>query len=156
MKFDQAVAIILKFEGGLVNNDHDSGGVTKYGISKRAYPKLDIINLTKTQAIDIYKSDYWDKLSLNSVPEKLRLAIFDAAVNQGPAKAVMMIQKLLGVPVDGIMGTKTLQAFGVDGSKLLDSYIMARHDAYTRSQGWLYFGKGWSRRILEIALTSLS
>ena len=58
-KFDACLAFTLSWEGGYVNNPADPGGETKYGISKRAYPKLDIANLTLEQARDIYYRDYY-------------------------------------------------------------------------------------------------
>jgi hypothetical protein len=58
--FNQAIENVLKNEGGYVNDPYDPGGETIFGISKRIYPHLDIKNITRNQAIDIYK-----KLSLN-------------------------------------------------------------------------------------------
>ena len=53
---------ILFAEGGskYTNDPNDSGGETKYGISKKAFPNLDIKNLTEEQAISIYKKMYFD------------------------------------------------------------------------------------------------
>ena len=59
IKFDLAILHILNFEGGLSNHTNDRGGTTKFGISKKSYPNLDISNLTLEQAKDIYKRDYW-------------------------------------------------------------------------------------------------
>ena len=56
MEFSDAVKIVLKHEGGYVDDPVDPGGETKYGISKKAYPFLDIKNLTIKQASDIYLS----------------------------------------------------------------------------------------------------
>lgn len=85
--FDLAFDWILKAEGGYVNNSNDPGGETNYGISKRAYPKLDIANLTKEKAKEIYRTDYWKKAGcdLRTWPENI--CIFDTAVNQGVTKA---------------------------------------------------------------------
>ena len=59
MTFDILVKKVLKHEGGYVNDPSDPGGETKYGISKRAFPDLDIKNLTEEQAILIYYDEYW-------------------------------------------------------------------------------------------------
>jgi lysozyme family protein len=53
---------ILAVEGGYVNNPADPGGETKYGISKRAYPNIDIAKLTLDQALNIYYNAYWQPL----------------------------------------------------------------------------------------------
>ena len=57
--FKVAVENVLLHEGGYVNNPIDSGGETNFGISKRSYPTLDIKNLTRDDAINIYYNDYW-------------------------------------------------------------------------------------------------
>ncbi len=59
MSFDQALKFVLEREGGYVNDSSDPGGETKFGISKKAYPNLDIRNLTPELAGAIYKADYW-------------------------------------------------------------------------------------------------
>jgi len=56
--FERCIAFVLRHEGGYVNDPRDPGGETKYGISKRAYPGLDIKNLTEEQAKEIYRQDY--------------------------------------------------------------------------------------------------
>lgn len=42
MTFDKAFEKLIGHEGGYVNHPDDPGGGTKYGISKRAYPNVDI------------------------------------------------------------------------------------------------------------------
>ena len=59
MSFYIEIENVIKHEGGYVNDPSDPGGETKYGISKKAYPKVDIKNLTLDDAIEIYKDDYW-------------------------------------------------------------------------------------------------
>ncbi len=83
--FDTAVTAVLSYEGGYVNDPNDPGGETNWRISKRAYPNLDIKNLTRDQAIQIYRRDYWDSLECDRFPPLIAIALFDAAVNQGPS-----------------------------------------------------------------------
>ena len=59
MMFEEAFQILMDHEGGYANAKYDRGGETKYGISKRQYPDLDIENLTLEQARSIYFKDYW-------------------------------------------------------------------------------------------------
>ena len=89
--FDKAVDWILKWEGGdkITNDPSDRGGLTKYGISKRAYPKYDIKNLTLIEAKTIYKRDYWDKIDGDKIDPKLAMALFNCAVNMGVGRARM-------------------------------------------------------------------
>ena len=78
-----AIRNVIGREGGMVNNPADRGGLTKYGISQAAYPKLDITGLTADQAAAIYKRDYWDAIKADELPPAIREMAFDAAVNQG-------------------------------------------------------------------------
>ena len=156
MRFEDAVEIILYYEGGYVNHPNDPGGETNFGISKRSFPNLDILNLTKNEAKKIYKSQYWEPLNLDVAPSKVRLVLFDCAVNQGVNKAIRILQNSLAVEVDGKLGAKTFSALcDADPDRLLHTIIMKRHLEYARLPTWKTFGAGWSKRLLEITLSSL-
>lgn len=81
--FEGAFSIVVGIEAGYVNDPDDPGGETKYGISKRSYPSLDIQNLTIDDARAIYRRDFWDHINLDSLPWELALIRFDCEVNQG-------------------------------------------------------------------------
>ena len=81
--FDAAMKFIFKWEGGYVWDKDDPGGETKYGISKKSYPNLDIKNLTKDQAKEIYRRDYWDKADLERYPQDKAIVLMNVAVNMG-------------------------------------------------------------------------
>lgn len=83
VKFEEAAKHVLQSEGGWVNDPDDAGGETKFGISKRAHPKVDIASLTEQDALNIYRQEYWNAVGAEGLPEHMRLAVFDAAVNQG-------------------------------------------------------------------------
>ena len=57
MDYKEIISKVLEHEGGYVNDPKDLGGETNFGITKRWYPDLDIKNLTKEDAIEIYKKD---------------------------------------------------------------------------------------------------
>ena len=97
MTFEKAVFFTIEREGGYVNDPHDPGGETKYGISKRSYPDLDIPNLKREDAEAIYRKEYWDKCKCSDLPHGIDLLTFDAAVNQGPEAAIKMLQRALKV-----------------------------------------------------------
>jgi hypothetical protein len=86
--FKRALEFTLKWEGGYVNDSNDPGGETKWGISKRAYPDLDIKTLTPERAAEIYANDYWDKAGCNNLSYPLCACVFDTAVNLGVTRAV--------------------------------------------------------------------
>ncbi len=156
MTFDLAVQIVLMKEGGLVDHPDDGGLVTKYGISKRAFPNEDIANLTLHRAKVLYKKHYWDLAECDDLPPWLRLIVFDCAVNQGVTRAVIFLQRILKVPQDGILGPQTLKAIKNSVPKdFLAEYTLKRFDSYKAHPQWHVFGKGWAQRLFEISLFSM-
>jgi lysozyme family protein len=115
-KFLKAFDYMLKHEGGYVNDRADPGGETRYGISKRSYPNLNIKDLTRDQARKIYHRDFWTKARCESIDDEgLSVKLFDLCVNMGIPQAVKLIQRALraaGISVveDGILGSATLAA----------------------------------------------
>lgn len=152
MNFEQAIEIILREEGGYVNDPVDRGGETNFGISKRAYPNVDIKNLTKERAAELYRLDYWERIKADQLPEWLRLPVFDFAVNGGVARAIKMLQKVAGVKQDGIIGPKTLQAVQTVSTRAFTEERLAYYQRIIRqrpAQG--KFLRGWTIRTNRIA-----
>lgn len=81
--FNSIVQRTLKVEGGYSATDGNSGAPVNFGINQRANPDIDVKNLTKDQAVQLYKSRYWDAIGGDSLPAGIRATAFDAAVNQG-------------------------------------------------------------------------
>lgn len=94
--FNDAIEVILAHEGGYVNDPNDKGGETKFGISKASYPHVDIQNLTKDDAIKIYRSDFWDNAPYRNITsEPIAVKMFDLAVNIGVNYAMVVLQRAL-------------------------------------------------------------
>lgn len=114
--FDRAFAEVIGLEGGYSFDPDDYGGETKYGISKRSYPELDIKNLTLEEAASIYLRDYWGRMRLPEVENyEIAAELFEQGVNLGTSTAITNLQKSLNlvngsVAVDGVIGPKTLAA----------------------------------------------
>jgi lysozyme family protein len=81
--FEKAFALLMQFEGGYVKNPNDPGQATKFGISQKAYPDMDIEHLTIQQAKAIYLRDYWEPVGADGLPFPLDCVVFDTAVNCG-------------------------------------------------------------------------
>jgi len=153
MKFTDAVEIILKHESGYVWNPRDPGGETNFGIAKNFYPDLDIKNLTRNQAIEIYRRDFWEKCKIELLPSPLRLIVFDCAVNQGPQVSIALLQAALGVKADGDLGPDTLNAIAkANLEKLVQKYSRARLNRYFDNRNFAVFGEGWVCRLNEISM----
>ena len=99
-------------EGGYSNRNpkDDPGGGTKWGISKRSYPDLDIKNLTVEQAGAIYLHDFIMYFVKANIHESVIFQLLDFAVNSGIAGAVKVIQREFGLKDDGVIGPKTAGA----------------------------------------------
>lgn len=146
--FEEAFDVVVGTEGGYVNDPQDPGGETNWGISKRAYPKLDIKNLSKNEAEAIYLRDYWLKCRCADLPGFWRLPVFDCAVNQGCGDAIEFLQRAVGVADDGIFGPKTLAAVDRAGIQAFDDFQVYRVLDYARLSTFGRYGKGWLRRVM--------
>jgi len=150
--FDQAVAVIFLHEGGYSKNDNDPGGETRWGISKRSYPEVDIYNLTKEQAKEIYERDYWKPLRLYMIDNaNACLELFDFSVNAGISRAVKLAQKLTGTREDGQLGDITAKAINEFHKDFVKSYKHARiiyYESLVINKPELkIFIKGWINRV---------
>lgn len=171
--FERALAIVVGLEGGYCDERADPGNWTgghvgagelrgtKFGISAAAYPTLDIANLALPQAADIYRHDYWDRVSADRLPPPLALLVFDAAVNNGVGRAVEWLQQSLGVATDGQLGPMTLaaldRAVATQGGAAPCAEFQARRMAFMASlPTWPTFGLGWSRRLCTLPYQSLT
>lgn len=123
MNFLKAVRYIIKREGGFTDDPDDSGnwtggevgkGIlkgTKYGISAASYPHLNIKELTEPQAERLYYDDFWNPCKCDSLPNAVRLGVFEVATMSGCKTAISTLQKAINkasVVVDGIIGPKTI------------------------------------------------
>ena len=148
MTFDEAFDLLIGHEGRYVNHPSDPGGETKFGISKRAYPALDIKALTLDEAKAIYRRDYWIPAGCDRVPEALRFDVLDMAVNSGVKVAIQTLQRVLSVRDDGLIGPATLLVLSQSDTKAVQArFNGARLEMMTDLAGWQTFGKGWARRI---------
>lgn len=149
--FERAVALVLEAEGVLSDDPRDRGGLTKYGISQRAYPAIDIRSLTRAQAIGIYRADYWNATRCDQLPWPLALALFDCAVNQGQRTAIRLLQRSLGVRDDGLFGAGTMTALRqAPAPGLLADFLSRRATRYAESPDFPTYGRGWMRRLFVV------
>ena len=154
--FDEIIEKVLEHEGGYVNDPKDLGGETKYGITKRFYPDVDIKNLTIEQATEIYKKDYWDKNKVESLPQNLWHIYFDMCVNMGKRTAVKVLQRAANnkgrdIEVDGGLGPMTIGALkGVELDRVRAFRVKYYVDLITARPEQEKFYLGWFRRATEV------
>lgn len=147
MTFDEAFDRLIGHEGGYVFNARDPGGETKFGISKRSYPSLNIARLDRDTAKAIYRKDFWDPLGENAHPA-IKFQTFDFAVNSGIQTAIRKLQRAIGVADDGHFGPLSRAALhSLPVSDVLLRYLAERLEFITSLSTWDTFGRGWARRI---------
>ncbi len=148
--FDDFIVRVLSHEGGYTHDPQDPGGETKFGISKRAYPSVDIKALTRDQAVAIYRRDFWDRVQGDKLPRQVAFQALDAAVNHGTENAVRWMQRAAGVADDGIVGPVTLAAVGrADPADLVLRLNAQRLRFYARLSTFEAFGRGWVNRVAD-------
>jgi len=150
-KFEKAMKFVRVAEGGYYNHPNDPGGETMYGITKRDYPHLDIKNLSREKADDIFFYDYWEMSSAERLPEPAFISYFDSVVNTGRRQANKFLQRALGVVADGVVGPVTLRAAEkANPVELANKIIDQRQTFYenlTESRPKLkVFLRGWTNR----------
>lgn len=144
-----AIQLVLKHEGGYVNDPVDPGGETNFGISKRSYPNEDIKNMTPERATEIYQRDYWRFDAIQN--QRLANCVMDSAVNQGLGAAIRMLQRAAGVqPADGKWGPQTSAACN---NATLEEFQTQRHLRYVATIAanpaeYKYLAN-WTRRTLD-------
>ncbi len=146
--FDTAFDRLIGHEGEYVNDPDDPGGETKWGISKRSYPHLDIANLSREDARAIYRKDFWDRIDGWSIPFPIAFQTFDFAVNSGIETAVRNLQQALDVAVDGHWGPVSRKAATLCDESVVILRLMGLRLVFVASlSGWSKYGRGWSRRL---------
>ncbi len=159
--FEQAIVKTLAHEGGAKFTDDpvDRGDATKYGISQRAYPNINIRSLTEQQARDIYKRDYWDRMRGDDfLSQAITENMFDTCVNMGVRTGSRLAQVALAInPADGIIGSQSLAKINdTDEETFLSSYTIVKIARYAsicnRNKSQRRFLLGWINRTLGGAI----
>ncbi len=128
--FERAVDFVLGQEGGYTPGiPGDPGGETHWGISKGAHPNLDIKNLTREQAIQIYRDEYWNGVGADAYPWPMNLILFDAAVQHGVGAARNILKTAGDDPL---------------------AYMGERLRFYSRIPHFDTFGRAWTRRMGDL------
>ena len=151
MDFEQAFELLLGHEGELADDPNDPGGLTKWGISQRSYPDVDIRNLTMDDAKAIYRRDFWNVNLSNRLPAWCRFDLFDASVHSGPNQAMKWLQFAVGELQDGHIGPRTIDAAHQieHPYAALLRFNAARLLFMSKRKNWNHHGKGWAIRMAK-------
>ena len=131
-EFQTAVAAVIEEEtggdpnGGLTDDPNDPGGLTRWGISKRSHPTVDVANLTREQAVAIYRAEYWTPLLPFNLDTKFLRVAFECAINEGMGKTKELLPAAKGQ---------------------LSWFMRDRAMAYVADKNFSIYGRGWLARL---------
>ena len=142
-RFQHCLKIVLGHEGGYSDHKADRGGKTNYGVTQKTYsaflksrklPERDVRDIHESEVEAIYH-DYWKEAHCAVMPVPLDLAHMDFAINAGATRANKTLQRVLGVPEDGIVGRDTLAALHEDVlatsvAQVISAYMKLRRNFY--------------------------
>lgn len=147
--------LIDALEGGDSNHPADRGGLTRFGISQAAFPKVDIAGLTRASAIELYRQYYWDANWCDGLPPALAVIVFDGAVQHRHGVSAKLLQQCLGVTADGAIGPLTIAAAQRrDVRETMIQYLARRAELYSAivaaNSSQTVFLKGWFTRLFRV------
>lgn len=179
--FDKSIPILLKHEGGYVDNPADAGGKTSFGISLRFLLQEgllgdfdgdgdvdaeDIANMTVDDAKAIYKKCWWDKYKYELITDQtIATKVFDLSVNMGSSRAHKLLQQALNkafglkLTVDGVLGPASFKVLNsieeTEEQHLLTAYCDEAWKFYqaliAAKPSQQVFAKGWKNRAYSLS-----
>jgi len=159
--FEKALKLVLRYEGGYVNDPSDPGGATNKGVTTAVYnayreskklPLNDVRNISDREVEEIYYKRYWLKAKCDQMHPKLAVVHFDTAVNTGTKQSAKFLQRSVGAIDDGIIGPKTLDRINnYNEQKAINNYLKRRRNFYkmlaNKRPKLEKFLKGWLKRV---------
>lgn len=141
----------LHSNGGQTNQHNDKGGLTRFGLSQKYNPEIDVTKLTLESAVAHYYKKYYLTPRINLLPHYIQPAVFGAYVNAGVDESIKFLQISAGAAADGVIGSQTIShVAGRTPSALLADFLSRRGADYSLTaasdcsqSGYL---RGWLRR----------
>jgi len=160
--FLKAMSFVEQSEGGTNFDPLDRGGFTKFGISAKTYPDLDIKNLTLYEARWLYYDDFWLRNRCGEFREEVSTVLFDSSVNCGVSSAARWIQQSCNLKsgnlvVDGIIGSATVATANRNiHYSLIQGIVAYRLQRYSdllrKHPEQKKYIRGWIKRVSHLLL----
>jgi len=164
--FHTCMNILLRHEGGFVNDPNDKGGATNMGITHKTLARWlekpsvtveEVRDLDPDTAREIYRNWFWNALNCDQLPLGVDLVTFDFGVNAGPSRSARVLQDVLAVKADGQVGPVTIGAARqADPRDLITRFSDARLKYYQGLDDFQHFGRGWTRRTTDVRDAALA
>ena len=152
--FKECLDLVLKSEGGWVNNPADPGGETNLGVTKAVWEEYvghhvkTMKDLTKDDVAPLYELKYWRPCYCEVLPRGLDFVVFSMGVNAGTGRSVKLLQQSLGCVPDGVIGPRTRELISSsNGANLISKFSETRREYYRSLKTFPIFGKGWLSRV---------
>ncbi len=163
--FPDCVKLLLVHEGGNDDDARDPGGRTSRGVTQNEYSKwrndhsglpADVWQAPQATILSIYRAKYWNPMRCDDLPAGIDYCVFDYGVNSGLGRAIPLLQKTLGLAVDGAMGPITIAAAkAADPVAFIGKYQDARLSFLHGLGTWSVFGRGWGTRVADVRRDAL-
>ena len=151
--FKACLDLVLKSEGGWVNNSKDPGGETNFGVTKRVWeeyvghPVESLKKLTKEEVAPLYELKYWRPCYGEILPRGLDYLCFSFGINAGCGRSIKVLQKSIGVISDGIIGPRVMQKLRESNiADVIKVFSESRREYYKSLKSFPIFGRGWISR----------
>jgi lysozyme family protein len=153
----KSFGLLIKSEGGYVNNPADPGGRTNLGVTQAVWEnwighasgEKEMKSLTPEIVEPLYKKKYWDACRCDNLPSGIDYLVFDAAVLSGVGFSAKTLQKVAGATIDGAIGPKTIAAV-VTTKDLIEKFSDEKATFYKSLPTFSQFGNGWLDRIARV------
>lgn len=162
--YPNCLAITLAYEGGFSNHPADPGGVTLEGIIQRVYDQYRVEHGKPKRPLspsirgttewinernEIYRENYWNKIVGDQWPEGTDLAVWDCAVNSGPARSRQFCEALLGKSTIWGPWAAAVRA-KPDRTPFIKAFCAKRLAFLHSLKIWATFGSGWGKRVASV------
>ena len=162
--FGATMDLMLNLEGKKTDDPRDRGGRTNFGVTQGTYnrwrdskklPRQDVFKITKDEAMQLYKKNFWGIIGGDKLPQKTAMALMSFALTDGPEDSVRLVQRMLKIPATGYMGPATLEKinklvkkYGDEGfaNKVLNRQIIR----YKNDEQADIYGRGWVNRANKV------
>lgn len=160
---------IMESEGGFQQWKKDSGnyvngkligtnrGITPIalanarGVDPKTITVEDMKNITDREARDIFIKEYYYKPKIDKLPMDIQDTVFDMQINAGN-NAIKILQRMVGVKADGVLGEETIKAVkdaGITRNDYTDARIKYYKSVAANNPDKREFLDGWLNRAAK-------
>jgi lysozyme family protein len=160
--------LIKRYEGGYVNDPHDPGGPTNFGVTlkvlqayrKRPVSADDVRNMSIATAKEIYAENYAKPLGFDALPAGVDCTVLDYGVNSGIGRSARVLRRVLSLPDGTTVNTSVIDAaHKVPAADLINAICDERLRFMKSLKGgamWARYGGGWGTRVGDLRAYSIN